>query len=77
MGKWNEPVDEDLGRRHEAFIFPLFRERERFSGIEHFHLFDHRSSSGDVHGDVYAFVIEAPMVVVPLGLYPPWGQVCG
>ena len=58
--KWNEPVDEDLGQRHEAYIFPLFRERERFSGIEHFHLFDHRSPSGDVHGDVYAFSNRSP-----------------
>jgi 4-alpha-glucanotransferase len=53
--KWEEPIDIDLGARHESFIFPLFRERERFSGIEHFHLFDHRDSSGQVNGDVYAF----------------------
>ncbi len=53
--KWDEPIDTDLGARHEAFIFPLFRERERFSGIEHFHLFDHRDPSGHVNEDVYAF----------------------
>ena len=56
----HEDVDAGLWAHHEAVIYPLLRERERFSSTEHFHLFDHVGADGGVNEDVYAFCNQAP-----------------
>jgi glycosidase len=53
---WDEPVDEDMVRRHEREIFPLMRRRALFSGAENFALFDLVTEHGHVDENVFAFV---------------------
>jgi hypothetical protein len=52
---WDEPVDWNLVRRHEAEIFPLMRKRHLFSGVERFALYDFFTGSGRVDENVFAF----------------------
>ena len=52
---WDEQVDEDMVRRHEAEIFPLMRKRHLFSGAANFALYDFRSPQGGVDENVFAF----------------------
>jgi len=52
---WDEPVSEDLVRRHETEIFPLMRKRHLFSGAEHFAFFDFRVPDGWVDENVFAY----------------------
>ena len=47
--KANESIDEGLRAHHHTIIFPLLRERERYSSTEHFHLFSHTNPSGRVN----------------------------
>lgn len=56
----DEALDEGLYEYHEQVVFPLLRERERFSSTDAFHLFDHVRSDGGVNEDVYAFTNRAP-----------------
>jgi 4-alpha-glucanotransferase len=56
----HEVVDAALLGHHEAVIFPLLRERERFASTEQFHLFDHIAPDGSINEDVYAFCNRAP-----------------
>ena len=56
----DEAIDEALLAHHDAVIFPLLRERERYASTEHFHLFDHLAPDGSVNEDVYAFCNRAP-----------------
>ncbi len=52
---WDEQVDQDLVRRHEAEVFPLMRLRHLFSGAEHFALYDFVQGDGDVDENVFAY----------------------
>lgn len=52
---WNEPVNEDLVRRHEREIFPLLKKRYLFSDVENFYLFDVYDADGVVNENVYAY----------------------
>ncbi len=52
---WDEHVDEEMVRRHEAEIFPLMRKRHLFSGATNFALYDFRSPQGGVDENVFAF----------------------
>lgn len=52
---WDEPVDSHLVWRHEQEIFPLFKKRRMFSGVEHFVLYDFRTPEGHVNEDVFAY----------------------
>ena len=52
---WDEQVDEDMVRRHEAEIFPLMRRRHLFSGATNFVLYDFRSLEGGVDENVFAY----------------------
>ncbi|MCU0576058.1 MAG: alpha-amylase, partial [Desulfobacterota bacterium] len=52
---WDEPVDGHLVWRHEQEIFPLLKKRRLFSGVEHFVLYDFRTSEGHVNEDVFAY----------------------
>jgi glycosidase len=52
---WDERVDEEMVRRHEAEIFPLMRKRHLFSGATNFALYDFRSPQGGVNENVFAF----------------------
>lgn len=52
---WDEHVDEELVRRHEAEIFPLMRNRHIFSGAVNFALFDFRTPHGWVDENVFAY----------------------
>lgn len=52
---WNEQVDWNLVRRHEAEIFPLMRKRHLFSGVEHFALYDFFTPRGRVDENVFAY----------------------
>ncbi len=52
---WDEPIDWNLVRRHEAEIFPLMRKRHLFSGVERFALYDFYTGSGRVDENVFAF----------------------
>ncbi len=52
---WDEPVDQDLVRRHEQQIFPLMRRRHLFSGAENFALFDFESEGGSVDENVFVY----------------------
>lgn len=76
----HEVVDAALHAHHEAVIFPLLRERERFSSTEHFHLFDHVAADGSINEDVYAFCNRASdgrrsLVLVNHGARPARGRV--
>lgn len=52
---WDEQVDEDLVRRHEAEIFPLMRKRHLFSGAANFALYDFQTPHGWVDENVFAY----------------------
>ena len=52
---WDEQVDQDLVRRHEAEVFPLMRLRHLFSGAEHFALYDFVTADGGVDENVFAY----------------------
>jgi glycosidase len=52
---WDEHVDSDLVRRHEAEIFPLMKKRHLFSGVDNFVLYDVVSPNGWVNEDVFAY----------------------
>ena len=52
---WDEPVNEDMVRRHEAEIFPLMRKRQLFSGAEHFAFYDFCAPEGWVDENVFAY----------------------
>lgn len=52
---WDEQVDEDLVRRHEAEIFPLMRRRYLFSGVEHFAFYDFHTPDGWIDENVFAY----------------------
>jgi len=52
---WDEPVDEDMIRRHERDVFPLMRHRGLFSGAEHFALYDFVTAEGRVNENVFAY----------------------
>ncbi len=56
---WDEQVDQDLVRRHEAEVFPLMRLRHLFSGAEHFALYDFVRSDGGVDENVFAYSNQA------------------
>jgi hypothetical protein len=56
---WDERVDEDLVRRHEAEIFPLMRKRYLFSGVKDFAFFDFQTSGGWVDENVFAYTNRA------------------
>ncbi|GFO54541.1 alpha-amylase [Geomonas sp. Red276] len=51
---WDEPVDQELVRRHETHIFPLMRRRHIFSGSDQFVLYDFYSGS-HVDENVFAY----------------------
>jgi glycosidase len=52
---WNEAVDWNLVRRHEAEIFPLMKKRHLFGGVENFVLYDFYELGGGVNEDVFAY----------------------
>lgn len=52
---WNEDVDWDLVRRHEAEVFPLMRKRHLFSGVRNFTMYDFYAEQGWVNEDVFAY----------------------
>ncbi len=52
---WDEPVDEDMVRRHERDVFPLMRHRGLFSGAEHFAFYDFVTPEGRVNENVFAY----------------------
>ena len=52
---WDEPVDEELVKRHEREIFPLLKIRYLFSGVENFTLFDFYTPEGFVDENVFAY----------------------
>ncbi len=52
---WDEPVDEELVKRHEREIFPLMRRRRLFSHVEHFAFYDFHAPEGHVDENVFAY----------------------
>ena len=52
---WDEKVDYDLVRRHEAEIFPLMKKRYLFSEVENFLLYDFYNTGGGVNENVFAY----------------------
>ena len=52
---WDEPVDQDLVRRHESEIFPLMRRRRLFSGAQNFAFYDFITPEGWVDENVFAY----------------------
>ncbi|MEZ4389110.1 MAG: alpha-amylase family glycosyl hydrolase [Candidatus Krumholzibacteriia bacterium] len=52
---WDEPVDEDMVRRHERDVFPLMRRRSLFSGAQNFALYDFIAPDGHVDENVFAY----------------------
>ncbi|MCA9434855.1 MAG: alpha-amylase [Candidatus Omnitrophica bacterium] len=52
---WDERVDEELVRRHQAEIFPLMRKRYIFAGHENFALYDLTTPEGHVNENVLAY----------------------
>ncbi len=55
----DERPNEGLIARHEHDLFPLFRERWRFAGAEHFRLLDARRPDGSIDDDVFAYTNRA------------------
>ena len=53
--KWQERPDQQLVKRHQLQIFPLFHRRRLFAEVENFLLYDFFSQSGYVNEDVFAF----------------------
>ncbi|MBA4310098.1 MAG: alpha-amylase [Chlorobiaceae bacterium] len=56
---YNETVDNNLVKRHEAEIFPLLKKRHVFSQVENFELYDFIESNGEVNQNVFAFTNRA------------------
>jgi len=52
---WDEHVDEDMVRRHEAQVFPLMRRRRLFSGADNFAFYDFAVPEGWVDENVFAY----------------------
>ncbi len=52
---WNEPVDQEMVRRHETQIFPLMRRRYLFSGAANFAFYDFNTPDGWVDENVFAY----------------------
>ena len=52
---YDEPIDDDLLRRHETQVFPLLRRRAVFSGVSEFALYDFMVNEGRVDENVFAF----------------------
>jgi len=52
---WDEPVDDNLVKRHEAEVFPLLRRRYQFAQVENFLLYDFYTAAGSVDEDVFAY----------------------
>ncbi|MBU0507997.1 alpha-amylase, partial [bacterium] len=52
---YDEHPDEELVHRHEREIFPILRQRQLFSGAEHFLLYDVYRDSGEVDENVLAY----------------------
>ncbi len=55
---YNEYVDENLVRRHEAEIFPLTQKRHLFSQVSNFELYDFIDDYGNVVDSVFAYSNE-------------------
>jgi len=53
--KWDEHPDEDLVKRHEREIFPLFKRRHLFADVKHFLLYDFFTPEGSVNENVFAY----------------------
>ena len=53
---WDEKPNDYLIKEHYRRIFPLFRRRYLFSGVEYFQLYDCYNQNGGVEESVYAFV---------------------
>lgn len=51
----DETPDRGFIARHEHEIFPLFRLRPLFSGVEHFYLFDYMRADGTIDENVFAY----------------------
>ena len=52
---WDEQIDEEFIRRHEAQVFPLMRRRRLFSGAANFALYDFLVPEGWVDENVFAY----------------------
>jgi len=52
---WAEQVDENLVRRHEREIFPLMHQRQMFSDVKQFLLYDFFAADGRVNENVFAY----------------------
>ncbi|MFN2371998.1 MAG: alpha-amylase family glycosyl hydrolase, partial [Candidatus Krumholzibacteriia bacterium] len=52
---WDEPIDQDMVRRHEREIFPLLRRRYLFSDAAEFALYDFETDGGWVDENVFAY----------------------
>ncbi|GAB4340356.1 MAG: alpha-amylase family glycosyl hydrolase [Calditrichia bacterium] len=52
---WDEQPDQELIRRHEREIFPLFHKRYLFAEVKNFLLFDFYSDGGWVNENVFAY----------------------
>lgn len=52
---WEEDIDQYLVERHYRDIFPLLKQRDLFSGIEHFLLYDFFTGYNQVNEDVFAY----------------------
>lgn len=52
---WDEEVDWNLLRRHEAEIFPLMKKRHLFSGVENFLLYDFYNPDGSVNENIFCY----------------------
>jgi glycosidase len=56
---WDEVPDEGLVARHEQVVFPLLRQRWRFTGAEHFRLLEATDEGGAAVPDVFAYANRA------------------
>lgn len=52
---WEETPDQYLVERHQRAIFPLLKQRDLFSGIDHFLLYDFYTGDHQVNEDVFAY----------------------
>lgn len=55
----DERPNEGLIARHEHDLFPLFRQRWRFAGADHFRLLDAQRGDGSIDDDVFAYTNRA------------------
>ncbi len=53
---WDEAPDPYLIERHQREIFPLLKQRDLFSGIEHFLLLNFHTGKHQVNEDVFAYI---------------------